>query len=213
MRKKSRSIKRVNHPKPAFKKFQVWWGNDDVCVDLSVTKSQWEKIARGDKVSIEGEQYPRGRCRKAKCVSSSATPTGPLVIRRPQKPFRISGWAPSLSVQASALSAGNAEEITRILEGFASQPGGGVIVLPNPITVAIANRGLIISLMDKYRLAAVYQFSYFVREGGLSRVSAALRVPLGRLCPSCSKTGAFLMSPISPLGREPQRFRNRCLAG
>jgi putative ABC transport system substrate-binding protein len=79
----------------------------------------------------------------------------------------IEAAAPSLSVQASALSAGNAEEISHIVENFAGQPGGGVIVLPNPITVASANRGLIISLMDKYRLPSVYQFSYFVREGGL----------------------------------------------
>ena len=96
------------------------------------------------------------------------------VIYNPQAPqvgmwHAIEAAAPSLSVQASAFSAGNAEEITRIVEGFASQPGGGVVVLSNPIsiTVAIANRGLIISLMDKYHLPAVYQFSYFVREGGL----------------------------------------------
>ena len=95
------------------------------------------------------------------------------VIYNPIQAPQVGMWhaieaaAPSLSVQASAFSAGNAEEITHIVEGLASQPGGGVIVLPNPITVAMANRGLIISLMDKYHLPAVYQFSYFVREGGL----------------------------------------------
>jgi putative ABC transport system substrate-binding protein len=68
------------------------------------------------------------------------------VIYNPVQAPQVGMWhaieaaAPSLSVQASAFSAGNAEEITRIVEGFASQPGSGVIVLPNPIT--IANRGL-----------------------------------------------------------------------
>jgi putative tryptophan/tyrosine transport system substrate-binding protein len=79
----------------------------------------------------------------------------------------IEGAGPSLSVKATAFSAGNADEITHIVAEFAREPGGGMIVLPNPVTVAIANRGLIISLADRYHLPAVYQFSYFVREGGL----------------------------------------------
>jgi putative tryptophan/tyrosine transport system substrate-binding protein len=95
------------------------------------------------------------------------------VIYNPVQAPQVGMWraieaaAPSLSVKASAFSAGNADEITHIVEDFASQPGSGVIVLPNPVTVAIANRGLIISLMDRYHLPAAYQFSYFVREGGL----------------------------------------------
>jgi hypothetical protein len=35
----------------------VAWGNDDVCVELPVTKSQWEKIKRGDDVRIKGKGY------------------------------------------------------------------------------------------------------------------------------------------------------------
>jgi putative ABC transport system substrate-binding protein len=95
------------------------------------------------------------------------------VIYNPVQAPQVGMWraieaaAPLLSVKASAFSAGNADEITHIVEDFASQPDSGVIVLPNPVTVAIANRGLIISLMDRYHLPAVYQFSYFVREGGL----------------------------------------------
>jgi putative tryptophan/tyrosine transport system substrate-binding protein len=99
--------------------------------------------------------------------------TRAAVIYNPVQAPQVGMWhaievaAPSLSVKASAFSPGNADEITDVVKTFAGQPGGGVIVLPNPVTVAIANRGLIISLMERYRLPAVYQFSYFVREGGL----------------------------------------------
>jgi ABC-type uncharacterized transport system substrate-binding protein len=40
-----------------------------------------------------------------------------------------------------------------------------LIVLSNPVTVA--NRGLIIALMARHRLPAVYPYPYYVREGGL----------------------------------------------
>jgi transposase len=52
-----------------------------------------------------------------------------------------------------------------IVEDFSGQPGGGMIVLPNPVTNS--NRGLIIALMAKYRLPAAYQIPVYVREGGL----------------------------------------------
>jgi putative ABC transport system substrate-binding protein len=73
--------------------------------------------------------------------------------------------APSLGVQVSGASAGNTDEITHIIEGFGNEPGGGMVVVPNPIT--IHNRGLIIALMARHHLPTVYAFSFFVREGGL----------------------------------------------
>jgi hypothetical protein len=39
---------------PTFEKFQVWRGNDDVCVELAVTKSTREKIVRADSITIAG---------------------------------------------------------------------------------------------------------------------------------------------------------------
>jgi putative tryptophan/tyrosine transport system substrate-binding protein len=46
-----------------------------------------------------------------------------------------------------------------------AEPGRGVIVLPSAIT--LANRGLIIALLARHRLRAVYEFPVFAREGGL----------------------------------------------
>jgi putative ABC transport system substrate-binding protein len=73
--------------------------------------------------------------------------------------------APSLGVQISAASAGSADQITHIIDGFGSETGGGIIVLPSPVT--IANRGLIIALLARHHLPAVYEFPVFAREGGL----------------------------------------------
>ena len=72
--------------------------------------------------------------------------------------------AAPLGLAVSGASVSNADEITRVIASLA-EPGRGVIVLPSPITVA--NRGLIIALMARHRLPAVYEFPVFAREGGL----------------------------------------------
>jgi putative tryptophan/tyrosine transport system substrate-binding protein len=73
--------------------------------------------------------------------------------------------APSLGVQVTAIDIHHGVEIERALATFASQPGGGLIVVPHPETVA--NRGSIIILAARYLLPAVYPFRYFATEGGL----------------------------------------------
>ena len=94
------------------------------------------------------------------------------VIYNPVQAPQLGMWhaveaaAPSLSVQVSAVSADNAQNLTHVIEDFAREPDSGMIVLPNPIT--IANRKLIIELTTRYRLPAVYTYAYFVRDGGLA---------------------------------------------
>jgi putative tryptophan/tyrosine transport system substrate-binding protein len=73
--------------------------------------------------------------------------------------------APSFHVQINAASATNADDLRHVIDDFGSSPGGGMIVLPNPVTTV--NRDLIIGLMARYRLPAVYPFQFFVRDGGL----------------------------------------------
>ena len=53
----------------------------------------------------------------------------------------------------------------RAVAAFASQPDGGLIVLPHSYT--LANRGPIIILAARYRLPAIYPFRIFATEGGL----------------------------------------------
>ena len=78
--------------------------------------------------------------------------------------------APSLGIQVSAASARDADEVSQVIEAFANTPGGGMVVLPNPIT--IANRGQIIALLARHRLPAIYNIPIFAREGGLMSYGA-----------------------------------------
>ena len=53
----------------------------------------------------------------------------------------------------------------RAVTTFASEPDGGLLVLPNPY-VAV-NRDALIALAARHRLPAVYPFRYFAVAGGL----------------------------------------------
>ena len=94
-----------------------------------------------------------------------------VIIYNPIQAPQVGMWhaieeaARSISVQASAVNAVGADNLKRIIENFAREPGGGVIVLPNPITTA--NRKLIIELAARHRVPAAYLYSYYVQEGGL----------------------------------------------
>jgi putative ABC transport system substrate-binding protein len=77
----------------------------------------------------------------------------------------IEGAAQSLSVRATAVGASDADNLKRVIEDLARETGGGMIVLPNPITTA--NRRLIIELAAHHRLPTAYLYSYYVHEGGL----------------------------------------------
>jgi putative ABC transport system substrate-binding protein len=72
----------------------------------------------------------------------------------------------SLGVSVSAAGVhDDAAEIERMLTTHAQEPGGGLIVLPHPITTMY--RKLIIDLASRYRLPAIYPYRYFAAEGGL----------------------------------------------
>jgi putative ABC transport system substrate-binding protein len=73
--------------------------------------------------------------------------------------------APSLGVTVTPVNVYDGGEIERVVATFASQVDGGLIVMPNPYT--IANRSLIITLTARYRLPAIYPYRYFATEGGL----------------------------------------------
>src|SRR5438034_4343412 len=78
--------------------------------------------------------------------------------------FSMSG-NPSLGVVVSAVAPRDGAEIEHTIEVFRNEPGSGVIVLPNPITNL--HRELLIALMARHRLPAVYAYPYFVSDGGL----------------------------------------------
>jgi ABC-type uncharacterized transport system substrate-binding protein len=77
----------------------------------------------------------------------------------------IEAVAPSVGVPVTVAGVQDAAELEPAVNAFAREPNGGLIVLPNPVT--IGNRKLIISLAARHRLPAVYAYRYFVAEGGL----------------------------------------------
>jgi putative ABC transport system substrate-binding protein len=94
-----------------------------------------------------------------------------IVIHNPQQAPQIGMWraieavAPSLNVLANATSPRDAAEIERTIEALANEPGSGVVVLPNPITNS--HHDLLIALMARHHLPAVYAYPYLVRSGAL----------------------------------------------
>jgi putative ABC transport system substrate-binding protein len=73
--------------------------------------------------------------------------------------------APSVRVQVTAAAGRDVAQLERTIDQFANGPNGGLIVLPNPIT--IGNRKFIIARAAQYGLPAAYPFGQFVKDGGL----------------------------------------------
>jgi ABC-type uncharacterized transport system substrate-binding protein len=82
----------------------------------------------------------------------------------------IEAAAVSLGVRLTVAGVHNAADIERAINAVMPESNGGLIVLPNPIT--INHRELIITLAAKHRLPAVYPYRYFVAAGGLMSYGA-----------------------------------------
>ena len=68
-------------------------------------------------------------------------------------------------VGVTAANVHDVGELSSAILQFASEPDTGLIIFPHPLT--IANRGLIRSLVEKYRLPTIYPYKYFATDGGL----------------------------------------------
>jgi len=97
--------------------------------------------------------------------------TSAVVIRDPSEfsgvgeLAAIQAIASSLRVDLSPVDARHVGEIERALTDFARQSNGGVIVTLGG--ASIKHRSLIISLVNRHRLPAVYSERFFVIDGGL----------------------------------------------
>jgi putative ABC transport system substrate-binding protein len=72
---------------------------------------------------------------------------------------------PSLAVELSQTPVRDEAEIGATVTAFAREPGGGLIVAPDPFMNA--HRALVMALAARYRLPAIYGFRQFATEGGL----------------------------------------------
>jgi putative ABC transport system substrate-binding protein len=80
--------------------------------------------------------------------------------------LREFGSAPaSLAVELSATPVHDEAEIKAAATASAREPGGGLIVAPDPFINT--HRGLLMALAERHRIPAIYSFRQYVTEGAL----------------------------------------------
>ena len=77
----------------------------------------------------------------------------------------ISAAARLFAVTPTEAGVRDANEIEGVIDSFAGEAGGSIIVLPGPVTSTHRNR--IISLAAQHHLPAVYPYRFFATGGGL----------------------------------------------
>jgi len=70
-----------------------------------------------------------------------------------------------LHVNLAGIAVHSADDIERGIAAFAVKSNGGLIVAPHAVT--FLHRDLIVQLAARYRLPAIYPFSFFAKAGGL----------------------------------------------
>jgi putative ABC transport system substrate-binding protein len=84
----------------------------------------------------------------------------------------IQSVASAMGVELVPVGLRDGAEIERGITAFAKRPNGGLIVTGSPLTGL--HRDLIISLVARHRLPAVFPFRYFAASGGLISYGADL---------------------------------------
>jgi putative tryptophan/tyrosine transport system substrate-binding protein len=98
------------------------------------------------------------------------------IIQNPDNPSsagylrQVEMTAPSFGLQLSPGGVRDAAQIASVIEGFAREANGGLVVLSDLTTNA--HRELIIALAARHHLPAIYLFRYFVASGGLASYGA-----------------------------------------
>jgi putative ABC transport system substrate-binding protein len=78
--------------------------------------------------------------------------------------------AKALQIGVTDIQYRTAVDLVRAIDGFASEPNGGLIVMPPPPTPA--NREAILQLAAQYRLPTIHDFREFAAAGGLMTYGA-----------------------------------------
>src|SRR5262249_4354103 len=78
----------------------------------------------------------------------------------------IEAAAPSLHANVTVAGARDGADLERAIAAAARESNGGLIVFANSVTNA--HRREVIELAARHRLPAIYDFRYFVAEGGLA---------------------------------------------
>jgi putative ABC transport system substrate-binding protein len=78
----------------------------------------------------------------------------------------IKAGAPPFQVQISEYPVRDAAEIERAVATVAGKPNSGLVILPGP--APSVRHKLVVALVNKHRLPAVFPFRYWVTSGGLA---------------------------------------------
>jgi len=73
---------------------------------------------------------------------------------------------PSLAVHVSTYAVRETAEFERVIDAFAAEPNGGLIILPS--VSATIHREVIVARVAKHHLPAVYPYRLFATSGGLA---------------------------------------------
>jgi ABC-type uncharacterized transport system substrate-binding protein len=77
----------------------------------------------------------------------------------------IQAVMPSFALPLTIASGRDAHEFERVIDAFATEPNGGLIVLPAPNTIRY--RQAIIASAARHRIPTIYPYRFFVKDGGL----------------------------------------------
>jgi ABC-type uncharacterized transport system substrate-binding protein len=97
--------------------------------------------------------------------------TRTAIIANPKNPNTalylraIEPAAKAFALQLTVTPVNDAAEIERTIAAFAGEPNGGLLVMPDPLT--ITHRELIVALAARHRLPAAYPYRFFATSGGL----------------------------------------------
>jgi len=77
----------------------------------------------------------------------------------------IQAVLPAFSIPFVVIGGRDSAEFERVIETFAREPNGGLIILPSPNT--LVQRRVIMATAARHGLPAIYPYGFFAREGGL----------------------------------------------
>ena len=77
----------------------------------------------------------------------------------------IQAVMPAFAMPFVAIGGRDAADYDRVIEEYAREPNGGLIILPSPNT--LVHRRAIMAQAARHRLPAIYPYGFFAREGGL----------------------------------------------
>jgi putative ABC transport system substrate-binding protein len=112
-----------------------------------------------------------------KSIAPNVKRTGVLINPANSGSVRLAGAivaaGPNLAVDATAMPIQQSSDIDVAIAKLGSEPGGGLIVLPDPAMAG--HRKLIIELADRHQLPAIYGLRQYVANGGL--ISYGISLP------------------------------------